>query len=249
MWRRFCFERRLVLGMLWTVRSRLLLCCWQCARRGLHCGLVHFAADKKTRPARPHRGDARIRRAIAAGAESIRRQIRKDAALTRSPAKLEDALWPGNMEGSGEFQSRTDRTAELERIRQPADRQGSRSRSERGGDYQLTPSASAILEIFPRPRPSGQVHLTFVNNTGAVGYVNHVPRAPAMFAATLIGAGTDTRNLLAVFEISDPTRAEGPVLGTADVSSRAKDRPEPRRHAFPIHLVENASCRPGSVGD
>jgi len=31
MWRRFCFERRLMLGMLWTVRSRLL-----CAAGSVH---------------------------------------------------------------------------------------------------------------------------------------------------------------------------------------------------------------------
>ena len=108
---------------------------------------------------------------------------------------------------------------------------------------------SAILEIFPRPRPSGQVDLTFVDDAGTVGDVNHVPRAPVVFAATFIGARTDTGKLLAVVQVSDPTRTEGPVFGTTDVGSRAEDCSEPRRRPFPIHLVKNASRWPRTVGD
>src|SRR5690348_13648782 len=55
---------------------------------------------------------------------------------------------------------------------------------------------SASLEIFSRPRPSGKVYLALVDDTGAVGDMNHVPRTPMVFTGALIGAGPDTRDLL-----------------------------------------------------
>src|SRR5208282_6813949 len=94
------------------------------------------------------------------------------------------------------------------------EKRGGHSGSPRSGKQSCV---SAILEIFSRPRPSDQVDLTFVDDTGTVGDVNHVPRAPVVFAAAFIGARPDTGKLLAVVQVSDPTRAEGPAFGTTDV--------------------------------
>ena len=97
----------------------------------------------------------------------------------------------------------------------------------------------------PLPGPRGQVYLTDVADSAAIGELQNVRRRPAVFALALVGPMTDAADPIAIFEECLPDHGECSALEAAYEASRFMDRSESGRRAFKIDLVDNATGRSG----